>query len=288
MNTFDEDNADDQPYRSQETSNIDGVSSKKSRWGCVLWGCLGTLVVSTILLGIGSFFIYKFATSQVQKYTDTEPKEFPAIDASQEDVDAIQDRIEKFKVAAGLSQDDPTPTPQENTDDSTDDSTDDANIDSVDELVLTADEINTLIFADPNFSGKVYVEIEDDKLLARISYPTDGVPGGKGRFLNVDGQLKATMEDGILVVRLVDAKVKGEPLPSQFMDAITADNLAADLYEDPDTVEVLKRFDTIEVRDGAVRLNLKTKADPDSQIDMQESEAEMQDESEASEPSPTQ
>ena len=65
------------------------------------------------------------------------------------------------------------------------------------------------------------------------------------------------MDDGTLIVRLVDAKVKGEPVPAQFIDAISADNLAADLYNDPDNKALLQKFETIEVRDGAVRLRLK-------------------------------
>ena len=61
---------------------------------------------------------------------------------------------------------------------------------------------------------------------------------------------------GILVVKLVDATVKGEPLPDAFMEGMKEQNFAKDIYDNPDTARILRRIDSIEVIDDAIHIRL--------------------------------
>ncbi len=251
-----------QPYQNGGPGGLDQRPGPpaKSGWGCLLWGCLGTVLVSVLLtIGLG-FAGYYALTGQVKKYTETTPQDFPIVEATEEEIEAIQERIERFQATAGIGEDSETTGEGEVVEAVADADAPADTPEPLRELVLTADDINALISTDETFAGKAFIEIQDDQLLAHLSFPTDAIPGGKGRFLNVDGELRASMDGGVLIVRLVDAKVKGEPLPGQFIDAISADNLAADLYNDPDNAAMLKKFETIEVRDGVVRMRLKEEA----------------------------
>ena len=125
------------------------------------------------------------------------------------------------------------------------------------ELVLTADELNTLIAADPDFKGKAFVKIEDDRMFGTVSIPTDMIPGGKDRFLNAEVEFTASVQNDELVVNLKEASVKGNPLPAEFMDGLRNANIADEAYNNPEQRAVLKRFEAIDVKDGKVILRLK-------------------------------
>ena len=99
--------------------------------------------------------------------------------------------------------------------------------------------------------------IADGNIQANISIPADQVPGGAGRFFNADAAVEVSMEDGVLIVKVVDAKIKGEPLPEAFMKGLAGENLAKEIYDDPDAAKILNHFDSIEVIDDAIHLRLK-------------------------------
>ena len=93
------------PIKSGGPGDFENRSPRKSGWGCVLWGCLGSIVLSLLLLIGGTFAAYYAAIGQVKKYTETRPRNFPPIDSSEEEVEAIRGRIEQFRVAAGIGED---------------------------------------------------------------------------------------------------------------------------------------------------------------------------------------
>jgi len=70
------------------------------------------------------------------------------------------------------------------------------------------------------------------------------------------------MVAGDIFVTLVDAEVNGEPLPQPFVDAMHQENLARELYSDPDMRTKLRRFESISIEDD--KLVLKVKRDQTS------------------------
>ncbi len=82
------------------------------------------------------------------------------------------------------------------------------------ELVLTAEEINALIAEEEAFRNRVFISIAEGEITGEISVPTDKfLPGSKGRFLNASATFEVTLEDGVLIVTLSKAEVKGEQVP---------------------------------------------------------------------------
>jgi len=257
------------PYAPRDSIDGNGPPLKRGL-GCWVWGCLGSIVFMLLLVvGLG-FATYYYVTNQVAKYTDTQPAEMPIVEMEAEELDALEKRIESFtnqvrgKSEAGS--DVLTPLASEET--PSEESSREPNTDAVPdlgakaaptvrELVLTADEINALIASKPDLRGRIFVEINEGNVSGKVSFPTDIVPGGAGRFFNADAEFDVSMQDGILVVRLLDASVKGERVPQEILDAFARENLAKDVYNDPDNAEMLRKFDSIEVVDDSIVLRLK-------------------------------
>lgn len=198
------------------------VQQKRFPWGCLLGGCLTVFLVMVIGTGVVGYMGYSFYMVQIKKYTSAEPADIPKSEKSQEEAEAVQKRLEEFKVALDR---DESPAP----------------------LVLTSDEINALITTNKDFNGKLFVTIEEGEVSAQASIPADMIPGGKGRFFNGRVSLKASLENGVLIVTLDEAEVNGEPLPSQFLDGIRGENLAKDAYKDPKSAEFLRKFESLTI-----------------------------------------
>ncbi|KLU04412.1 putative signal peptide and transmembrane protein [Rhodopirellula islandica] len=237
----------------------------KSGWGCFLWGCLGTLTVAVVVMIASMFGVYYFVTGQVEKYTDTHPADVPVVDWDEARLDELQARIDAFsdQVKSGSPEDSSGADPDGEA--ATDGGGDAANeveesavpADLPRELRLTSEEINALISSNEELRGKAFVRIEDGRLYGQVTLPTDQIPGGKGRFFNADAEFEVSMNNGVLVVRLTSASVKGEPIPEAFMEGFSQQNLAKDAYDDVETAELLRKFDKIEVVDDAIVLQLR-------------------------------
>lgn len=207
---------------------------KKSSGNCCLLGCLGAFLFMILVVVGGGLTTYWWVTGQVNKYTADAPADLPVVELPAEELEEIEQRIEAFKdtVEAG---------------------------DTPEELVLTAKEINALIAKDEDMRGRVYVRIEDDLVTGDVSIPTDAIPGGKGRFFNASATFDVSLENGVLIVTLADAEVKGQKLPAQFTEAMSKENLAKEAYKDPDVAETLRGFDSITIEDDKIILKPRVK-----------------------------
>ncbi len=225
----------------------------KSGLGCWIWGCLGLVVFMLIaIVGVG-FGAYYFVTKQVANYTDTAPAEVPVVEMPPEELEALEARIESFTSQVRGADE----TASETTPNGETESTVEPAAEPVKELVLTANDINALIASNAELKGKLFVEIEDGRVRGKASFPADAFPGGKGRFFNADAEFSVSMQDGLIMIRLTDASVKGERLPEQLLDGFSRENLAKELYANPENAEMLRKFDRIEVVDDTIVLRLK-------------------------------
>lgn len=209
----------------------DLTEPKKSR-GC-LYGCLFAVfavVGLALCAGIGGWW---FVTGQVAKYTAEMPVELPVEAYTEEQMTELHTRVDTFKNT--LDQGD---QPEQ-------------------DLVLSAADINAMINENEEMQGKAFVKIADGAVSGDVSVPTDALPGGKGRFFNASATFKVSMENGVLIVTLVDAEVKGEKVPQQFIDSMSRENLAKDLYKDPKNAEMLRRFESAQIEDGQLILKLR-------------------------------
>ena len=105
--------------------------------------------------------------------------------------------------------------------------------------------------------GKIHVRIENGLVAGDVSVPTDAIPGGKGRYFNGSATFDVSMDEGVLIVTLADADVNGQPVPAQVLEAMARENLAKDMYKDPEVAKALKRIDSVEVADDLIILKVK-------------------------------
>lgn len=206
--------------------------------GCFFYGCLAAVVI-VIVVAVGGYLGVRYYVNKlVNTYTDTAPLNIPTVETTQAEADALLEKVRTFKTALAGGTAEP--------------------------LAIGTKELNTLIAFSPDFKdlkGKAYVAVEDDKLRGQISLPLDGLPLGqaKGRYLNGEAALKASLENGVLVVTLDSLKIKGQDVPSQVIAALQKENLAKDAYRNPETAKVLSQLESITIKDGALTIKPRPK-----------------------------
>jgi hypothetical protein len=205
------------------------VERKRFPWGCLIGGCLTVVLVMMICVGAVGYMGYSYYIGQVNKYTSSEPADIPKIEKTKEEADAVKKRIEDFKTALERNE-------------------------VQEPFVLTADDINTMISTENEFKGKMFVTIADGEISAQASIPTDMIPGGKGRYFNGKVSLKASLENGVLIVTLDEAEVNGESIPSPILEAIRKENLAKDAYKDAKSAEFLRKFESLIIENDKIIL----------------------------------
>jgi hypothetical protein len=208
---------------------------KRSGCGCVFYGCLIATLVALVLIVAAAVGAYYYASKQVTAFTDEAPAAIPVVEAPPEEVAEVGARVREFTAAAEAGR-------------------------PAEDLVITANDLNMLIASRPELRGKVAVRIADGLIGATVALPTDTflpIGMGAGRFLNAEVTLRASLENGALVVTLADAKVKGQSLPAVVLDTLREENLATNVASDPQVAAVLAKFDRIAVENDRVVLRLR-------------------------------
>ncbi len=206
--------------------------------GCFFYGCIIASILAVlflILLGVITFFGFRFFMGLVNDYTSTTPRELPKLEMPEEQRQAVKKRFDEFRQAVNEGK--PTET-----------------------LVLTSDDINALIEEDPDLRGKAHVRIEGDEVKGEISFPLDKF-GFNGRYLNGEADVKATLTNGVLIVTLDSVEVNGKKVPEQFMQQLRQQNLVQDLYKDQKNAEMMRRLEKLEIKDGKITLKVLPKPD---------------------------
>merc|ERR1712187_494524 len=79
-------------------------------------------------------------------------------------------------------------------------------LDDLDDLIITQDEINGLIGRSDFLRGRAYVTLEDGSMYEEHCLPADKLPGGKGRSFVGDGYIHLQGEDQMEVMMETAAK----------------------------------------------------------------------------------
>src|SRR5262249_41407240 len=158
--------------------------------GCLFYGCVVSSVLAVLILvatGVGLYLFYRWVGTFVDEYTATMPRELPKVEMPEERRVTLKERVDAFKKASDAG----TPT---------------------EPLVLDSNDLNALIEDQPKLNGRVFVTIDGDRLKGQVSIPLDTLPLPltSGRFLNGEAELKASLEDGVLVVTLESIEVNGK------------------------------------------------------------------------------
>jgi hypothetical protein len=208
--------------------------------GCFFYGCIIASVLAllmAILVGIMAFVGYRYLSQMVETYTATAPEQLPKVDMSAEKRKELKDRVEAFRKAVDAGT-------------------------ATEPLILSSDDLNALIEENDELKGTVYIKVEGDEVKGRVSFPLDKLklPMIKGRYLNGEADLKASLHDGVLIVTLDGLEVNGKKPPEEFMKSLREQNLAKDAYKDKENAEMIRKLESLEIKDGKIILKVRAKS----------------------------
>ncbi len=207
--------------------------------GCFFYGCVIAsvlFVIGLILAGALTYTIYYYYTKAIHDYTSTTPEQIPQVNMPEDRRKELNERVDAYTKAGNAGE--------------------------AYELVLTADEINTLINENEDLKGKAYITIKGDQVTGKLSIPLEqwGLPGTKGRYFNGTATLKASIQNGQLDVRAQDLVVNDKPLPPNIKASLANENLAKDFSKDPGNAKMIAKIDSFEIKDDKVYIKTKAKA----------------------------
>jgi hypothetical protein len=209
--------------------------------GCFFYGCIIASVLAllmAILVAIIAFVAYRWAGRMVDEYTGTAPEQLPTLEMPAEKRQAVKDRVKSFQKAVEAET-------------------------AIEPLVLSSDDLNALIEDKPDLKGKIYVKVDGDEIKGRISLPLDELklplPMIKGRYLNGEADLKASLFDGELIVHLDAFEVNGKKPSDQVMTELRKQNIAKDVAKDKDLSAMLRKIESLEIKDGNIILKVRAK-----------------------------
>jgi hypothetical protein len=181
---------------------VDAPPSRK-RSGCFARGCL-ILVVFAVVLGIACFagmywglhrhsaiFHGLYWLTKAQAIGQT-PVPIPQFTASDTQIQSVHERCEDFEQKARAGQ--------------------------AAELELTPDDINTLIAANQDARGKVFVSIDGVRLRCQASVPLGEFIGRSGYYFNGDIAVELENAESVENPQLNRIIVNGEPVPSDLLN----------------------------------------------------------------------
>ncbi len=196
-----------------------------------LWVLSSILAVVGVISGILGFLVYQ-AYSLGKIVTSEDPVPLPIASPSEVESQSLDRRFAVFQGAIATNQSA--------------------------QLILTAEDLNVIVAQDPQMAGKVYFQIEGDRLLANGSVPLNNIPGLTGRFLNGTIHLKVNLQDGKLEIQPTQidfANTDVTPfIKKAVSDSIKQQNLAQEIESDPQLKEWLKNIKTIKIQSGQIIL----------------------------------
>ncbi len=214
--------------------------------GCFFYGCIIAsilMVMVLVLIGAATYFVFRGLHQLAEQYTTTAPRELPKVDVPPNQRESLKKRAEEFSKAVEEGK-------------------------AVEPLVLTGDDLNVLIEEEPQLSqikGHVYLKIEGDELKGQVSIPLEKfsqVPGFgmlKGRYLDGEADIKASLNSGVLIITLDSIEVNGKRVPEEAMTNIRQENLAKDAYKNPKQAAILHKLESLEIKDGKMTIKVKAK-----------------------------
>jgi hypothetical protein len=212
-----------------EQPEISPATPARKTRGCLFWALVAAVVLA-VAVGGGGYLAYRYAIHRiVTAYTETTPLDLGEPVLSPADFGALDGRLAGFAHAV-------------------------RNKTPVEPLVLTGEELTALVARSPELNqlgGRARFAIGDGEIRAELSVPLERM-GYPDRWFNGSAALAVTLENGVLVITLRSAAVKGEPVAGWIVRRLQARNLAKDLYEKPLAASFIARLESIEVGNGRI------------------------------------
>lgn len=115
---------------------------------------------------------------------------------------------------------------------------------------LQLNQIVSTVPAVRDARGRAHFTIVDDHLKVEAGIPLDQIPGFQGRYLNGEFTLDLRLENGKLSLRVLDAAVRGQPLPPVIMEPLRQRDLADLAMQDPEFRRQITGLKALRVEGG--------------------------------------
>ena len=238
----------DPEFHDQAKPSPETFDPTTKRNGCWFYGCVfvvGSLVVVLLGLAVAAFVVYRTLTQYVEDYTALAPVDLPKVEITEAQRKSAVERARTFRDALK------------------------ARVDTA-PLVLTGDDLNALVQESPKFKDRVYLTIDEDKLKARVSLPLDEffkTSLTRGRYLNGEAELKATIQDGDARIEVESIAVDGKPLPDFVRDMFARPGVL-NLDAKGDQGDLLHQIASFEIKDGEIIVTARsTKPRPEAEAE---------------------
>jgi hypothetical protein len=210
---------------------VTSAASPGKKRGCLFWAVV-TAFVLAVVAGAGSYVAYRYARHRiVAVYTAAAPLDLPQASLSPAELGDVDGRLAAFVHAL-------------------------RNKNPVEPLVLTGEELTALVARSPDFQklgGRARFSVADGEVRSDLSVPLERM-GFPGRWFNGSAAFGVTLENGVLIVTLRSAFVKGEPIPGWIVGRLADGNLAKDLYQRPEIAGLIARLESIDLSNGRITL----------------------------------
>lgn len=217
------------------TPNVPSAARRGGIRKIFLCGCL----LPMLLLGIGvvgtAAYGWFYVKGMVAEYTETEPREVPTVAFTDAEAEAIEQQTSEFfrRVQDGQGEG---------------------------ELVLSTRELNVLLNSQPTLKDRVFVTLQNGRVHAQVSLPTDQFPGGAGRYLNASGEFEASLDAGQLSLNLVSAEIKGEPVSEDHLVKLRELQVNVEESDDPRFAALVQMFEKIKIQDDRLVVQARNPA----------------------------
>jgi len=214
--------------------------SEQKRSGCkscLIWFlCLAGFFL--VLAGIGLYLGYRKVVSFRDQYTSTKPLAMPAESHTATEFAAMTNRIQQFLAGAEAGR---------------------SNV----QLSLSAHDLNMLIY-ESGLSNRAYVRFVSNTVVGQFSLPLDFVRAPvlrnlvKDRYLNAEGAVAVSCENGNLEVNVKDLSVNGQALPESYMSAFRGKNFAEGFATNAEVKQSLEKVQRIAIDDDRLVFEVGT------------------------------
>ena len=211
--------------------------------GCFFYGCVIASVLTVLLiimLAVLAFIGVRFFYGLVEQWTSPTPMELPKVQISEDQQKSVRERIQRVQGGGRRRNGGRSPGADQRG-------------------PQRADRGFSRIQGQGSTPG--WRETSSRPRSASRSTTWRSSPL-RGRFLNGEAELKASLSDGVLIVTLDSLEVNGKQLPERFLAELRAQNLAKDAYKNPRNAEMIRRFESIQIQDGKIILRPRAREKP--------------------------
>jgi hypothetical protein len=203
-----------------------GVAPRSRTKGCLLAAgatALGLLLIGGIVAGV----LFWKARKLRDEFSDTQLKAVPIAEANAETARRLSRTFEQLQRAVKEGR--------------------------TEQFSFTDLQLNQIVATVPAVSearGRAQFAIVGDHLQVAAGIPLGEIPGFQGRYLNGEFTLDIRLENGALTLRVLEATVRGQPLPALIMERLRQRDLADLAMQNPEFRQQISALKALRIEGG--------------------------------------